>query len=111
MKKEDLYSENCIPTLRFDNHDEFRDAFENMEYIIQRRVYYGIKAILDGVVEDRDYIILAYLNEDKFCFGSPREVWPDNLEGTLVYFEEVENYEMCAKVVRLLKRLEDEQDE
>jgi hypothetical protein len=82
-----------------------------MEYIIQRRVYYGIKAILDGVVEDRDYIILAYLNEDKFCFGSPREVWPDNLEGTLVYFEEVENYEMCAKVVRLLKRLEDEQDE
>jgi hypothetical protein len=110
MKKEDLYSDGYIPTLRFDTHTEFREAYDEMEYIIQRRVYYGIKAILDDEVEERDYIILAYLNEEKFCFGSPREVWPDNLEGSLVYFEEVENYEMCIKVVKLLERLK-EQDE
>jgi len=108
MRKEDLYSESHIPTLKFDTRSEFKDAFGDIEYIIQRRLYYGIKAILDGVVEDKDYIILAYLNEEKFCFGSPREVWPDNLESSLVYFEEVENYEMCAKVVQLLERLEDE---
>ena len=99
-----------IPRLWFETHVEFQTAFAQNEHIIYERLYYGIKEILDYDI-DEDYIILAYLNEDKFAFGSPREVWVDNLEGALSFFEEVENYEMCSKVVKLIKRVKDEQEE
>lgn len=100
-----------IPTLWFDSHIEFEQAFAEHEDTIYSRLYYGVKEVLDNDI-DEDHIILAYLNEDKFAFGSPREVWVDNLEGSLTYFEEVENYEMCSNVVHLISRLKkDNEDE
>lgn len=111
MKKKHSDRRDYIPTLYFDTMMEFDTAYAEYEHIIHYRMYDGIKDILDGLVNDRDYIILAYLNEDNFCFGSPREVWLDNLEGSLTYFEEIENYKMCSKVVKLVNRLKEEQDE
>ena len=99
-----------IPRLWFDTHVEFKMAFADNEDIIYTRLYDGIKEILDYDI-DEDYIILAYLNEDKLAFGSPKEVWVDNLGGALTFFEEVEDYEMCSNVVQLIKRVKDEQKE
>ena len=96
-----------IPTLWFDTDLEFQQAITKHEDTIYERLYYGVKEILDYDI-DEDHIILAYLNEDKFAFGSPREVWADNLVASLAYFEEIENYEMCKKVVTLLERLKRE---
>ena len=106
MKMEE---QSKIPTLWFDTDLEFRQALSDHEDSIYERLYYGVKEILDYDI-DEDHIILAYLNEDKLAFGSPREVWADNLEAALSYFEEIENYEMCRKVVTLLERLKAEEE-
>ena len=109
-EKKDLTMEEKIPTLWFDTELEFQQALIDHEDSIYERLYYGVKEVLDYDI-DEDHIILAYLNEDKLAFGSPREVWVDNLEAALNFFEEVENYDMCSKIVKLLKRMKDEQDE
>ena len=59
------------------------------------------------VVSNNDYVTIAYLETDDTVaeLGAPEEIWIDNLEKSLDYFEEIEDYTKCQEVVQLLEKL------
>ena len=63
--------------------------------------------IKEALQSKEDYIVIAYLetDDDVAELGAPNDIWVDNLEKTLDYFEEIEDYTRCQEVVQLIKKL------
>ena len=73
---------------------------------IHMRTLYGIK---EALRIKEDYIVIAYLETDEHQaeLGAPIDIWTDNLEKSLDYFEEIEDYKRCQEVVDLIKILKE----
>jgi hypothetical protein len=93
-----------IPTIKYESESQFRTAMEDHAHDIHMRTLYGIKEALQS---KEDYIVIAYLetDDDVAELGAPNDIWVDNLEKTLDYFEEIEDYTRCQEVVQLIKKL------
>ena len=93
-----------IPTIKYESESQFRTAMEDHAHDINMRTLYGIKEALQS---KEDYIVIAYLetDDDVAELGAPNDIWVDNLEKTLDYFEEIEDYTRCQEVVQLIKKL------
>ncbi len=95
-----------IPTIKYESQEQFRTAMDNNAYDIHMRTLYGIK---EALRIKEDYVTIAYLEtEDHVAeLGAPNDIWVDNLEKTLDYFEEIEDYTRCQEVVELIKILKE----
>jgi len=93
-----------IPTIKFESDEQFTSAMANNEYDIHMRTLYGIDKAFNT---NNDYVTIAYLetNDTVAELGVPDDVWIDNLEKTLDYFEEIEDYTRCQEVVQLIEKL------
>ncbi len=96
-----------IPIIEYDTTTEFVNGFNDYEDYMYNKLFLCIQEILDNNL-DQDFVLLALLGESEFMFGSPREIWVDNLEGGLKHFIDTEQYEKCADITALIKRLKKE---
>ncbi len=92
------------PLLEFDTDTEFRQALSNNAHAIHMRTLYAIKYAYDTKFNDE--ITIAFLNNEDTILGCPPEVWIDNLEKTMEYFIEIEDYERCQEVKELINNLQ-----
>jgi hypothetical protein len=95
-----------IPTIKYESQEQFRSAMDNNAYDIHMRTLYGIK---EALRIKEDYVTIAFLETDDHVaeLGAPNDIWVDNLEKTLDYFEEIEDYTRCQEVVDLIKILKE----
>ena len=93
-----------IPTIKYESEEQFRMSMDKNAYDIHMRTLYGIK---EALRIKEDYIVIAYLetNDHQAELGAPSDIWIDNLEKSLDYFEEIEDYKRCQEVVDLIKIL------
>ena len=93
------------PTIKYDSESQFRTAMDEHAYAIHTRTLYAIDKAFNT---DNDYVVIAYLETDDHVaeLGAPIDIWIDNLEKTLDYFEEIEDYTKCQEVVQLIKKLQ-----
>ena len=93
-----------IPTIKYESEEQFATAMSNNAHDIHMRTLYGIDKAFNT---NNDYVTIAYLETDDTVaeLGAPEEIWIDNLEKSLDYFEEIEDYTKCQEVVQLLKKL------
>ena len=97
-----------IPIIEYETNTEFVQEFNEFEDFMYNKLLRRITEILNNDL-DEDYILLALLGESEFLFGSPREIWVDNLQGGLKHFIATEQYEKCTEVTQLINRLDGEQ--
>ncbi len=95
-----------IPTIRYESESQFRMAMDKNAYDIHMRTLYGIK---EALRIKEDYVTIAVLETDDHVaeLGAPDDIWTDNLEKSLDYFEEIEDYKRCQEVVDLIKILKE----
>ena len=95
-----------IPTIKYKSESEFRMEMDKHAYDIHMRTLYGIK---EALRIKEDYIVIAYLETDEHQaeLGAPIDIWTDNLQKSLDYFEEIEDYKRCQEVVDLIKILKE----
>ncbi len=93
-----------IPTIKYESQEQFATAMADSAYDIHMRTLYGIDKAFNT---NNDYVTIAYLETDghQAELGVPDDVWTDNLEKSLDYFEEIEDYTRCQEVVELIKKL------
>jgi len=92
------------PMLRFDTDTEFRQALSDNAHKIHMRTLYAIKYAYD--TKFNDDITIAFLNDEDTILGCPPDVWIDNLQMTMEYFIEIEDYEKCQEVKELIDKLQ-----
>ena len=90
------------PTLKFENDLQFHQELSKYEHEIHIRTLYAIQYALDTDFDDE--ITIAFLNDEDTVLGCPPEAWEDNLQMTLEYFINIEDYEKCSEVKQLLDR-------
>ena len=93
-----------IPTIKYESKEQFATAMADHAHDIHMRTLYGIDKAFNT---NNDYVTIAYLETDDTVaeLGAPEDIWIDNLERTLDYFEEIEDYTRCQEVVQLIKKL------
>ena len=93
-----------IPTIKYESEEHFATAMSNHAYDIHMRTLYAINKALNT---NNDYVTIAYIESDDHTaeLGAPDDIWIDNLEKSLDYFEEIEDYSKCQEVVELIKKL------
>ena len=95
-----------IPTIKYESESQFRTAMDKHAHDIHIRTLYGIK---EALRIKEDYLVIAYLETDEHQaeLGAPIDIWTDNLQKSLDYFEEIEDYKRCQEVVDLIKILKE----
>ena len=91
------------PMLKFDNDTEFHQALSDNAYAIHVRTLYAIDYAYNTDFDGE--ITIAFLNDEVTILGCPQDVWVDNLEMSLEYFIEIEDYEKCQEVQQLINKL------
>ena len=84
------------PLLEFDTDTEFRQALSDNAHAIHMRTLYAIKYAHETNFNDE--ITIAFLNDEDTILGCPPDAWIDNLQMSLEYFIEVEDYGKCQEV-------------
>ena len=95
-----------IPTIKYESETEFTSALDENAHAIHIRTLYAIDKAFNT---NEDYVVIAYLKTDAQVaeLGAPDDIWIDNLEKSLDYFEEIEDYTRCQEVVDLIKILKE----
>ena len=75
-----------IPLLKFDSDLQFHQELSKHAHDIHTRT--------------------LYLNDKDTILGCPPESWIDNLQMSLEYFIDIEEYEKCSEVKQLLDKLQ-----
>ncbi len=92
------------PMIKYDSDETFSEQLDNHRHAIHIRTLYAIKYAYD--TKFNGDITIAYLNDlDTVLQCSPNE-WVGNLQSTLQYFIEVEEYEKCQEVKELIDKLQ-----
>jgi len=92
------------PIIKFNNQDEFHIQLDIHRHAVHIRTLYAIKYAYD--TKFNDDITIAFLNnEDTLLTCQPKD-WIDNLQSTLEYFIEIEDYEKCQEVKELIDKLQ-----
>ena len=92
------------PMLKFETDMQFHKALSDNAHEIHMRTLYAIKYAYD--TKFNDDITIAFLNDKDTTLGCPPDVWIDNLQMTMEYFIEIEDYERCQEVKELIDNLQ-----
>ena len=92
------------PMFKFDHPDEFHEQLEEHRHAVHIRTLYAIKYAYD--TNFNGDITIAFLNNEDTLLQCAPEAWIGNLQSTLDYFVEVEEYEKCQEVKELIDRIQ-----
>ena len=92
------------PMLKFDTDMEFHKALSDNAHEIHMRTLYAIKYAYD--TKFNGDITIAFLNDEDTCLQCSPTEWITNLQSTLDYFVEVEEYEKCSETKELIDNLQ-----
>jgi len=97
-----------VPVLQFATEEEMHAELDKYRPEIHART---VKGIEDALKADSDLpVVVAYLDRDDTDFAVLtviQDSWLTNLEKTLAYYIEVEEYETCPRVKSLIAMVED----
>ncbi len=90
----------------FSNEDEEKDFLKNQRWLIHSLIIEGVKKSMD---ENLNEIVLFRIINPKNNFIMVSELkkddWVGSLSKSLEYFESIEEYEKCADIKKLLKKI------
>ena len=92
------------PMFKFDHPDEFHEQLEEHRHAVHIRTLYAIKYAYD--TNFNGDITIAFLNNEDILLQCAPEAWIGNLQSTLDYFVDVEEYEKCQEVKELIDRIQ-----
>ena len=92
------------PMLIFETDMEFKQELSKYEHEIHIRTLYAIQYACDTNFEDD--ITIAFMNDEETILSVPKDCWKENLENTLQYFIDIEDYEKCKEVKQLMDKVE-----
>ena len=92
------------PMFEFNNPDEFHEQLEKHRHAVHMRTLYAIKYAYD--TNFNGDITIAFLNNEDVLLQCAPESWIGNLQSTLDYFVEVEEYEKCQEAKELIDKLQ-----
>ena len=92
------------PTLKFETDLQFHQELSKHAHDIHTRTLYAIDYAYNTNFDEE--ITIAYLNDKDTILGCPPESWIDNLQMSLEYFINIEEYEKCSEVKQLLDKLQ-----
>ena len=96
-----------IPTLRLERGEDVQDLFDRLPTTVYQRAVVCIeKAMEDQKIGINTRVILFYLG-DCDIVEVPRDGWGLALKNAERHFAEIEEYEECSKIVKLLNPIED----
>lgn len=90
----------------FSNEEEERDFLKNQRWLIHSLIIEGVKKSIDEGLED--IVLFRIINPiSNFIMVSElkKDDWGESLKKSLEYFESVEEYEICADIKKLLKKI------
>jgi hypothetical protein len=85
----------------YETDTEFMQQMEEHADTIHNNTLYGIDESFN--IND-DVAFIAFLNHDSIM-AIPEDQWLENLENTLQYFIDIENYEKCSEVQQLINKI------
>ncbi len=85
----------------YETDTEFMQQMEEHADTIHNNTLYGIDEAFNT---DDDVAFIAFLNHDSIM-AIPEDQWLENLENTLQYFIDIENYEKCSEVQQLINKI------
>ena len=89
--------------------DDWKDNFnflrvmDEYAYEIHSRMLYTIDYASN--TNNNEEIVIAYINDEETVLGVNKNDWLKNLEKSLNYFEEIEDYEKCQEVQQLINKI------
>jgi hypothetical protein len=92
----------------FSNEDEQKNFLRDNKWLICSLIVEGVKKSLDEGLES--LIIFRLINPlDNFILTTDlkKNDWEESLKKCLEYYESIEEYEMCDKIIKLLKTIKD----
>ena len=93
------------PIIEFNSQDEFYDQLDIHRHAIHMRTLYAIKYAYD--TNFNQPITIAFLNDEDTALECSPDDWIDNLQSTLEYFIDIEDYEKCQEVKELMDKLQE----
>lgn len=91
----------------FSNEEEEREFLKNQKWLIYSLIIDGVKkSIKDGLDEIVLFRIINPVNNFILISELKKNDWVVSLNKSLDYFESVEEYEICADIKKLLKKIE-----
>tara|TARA_R100000908_G_C3637209_1_gene75215 strand:- start:11 stop:331 length:321 start_codon:yes stop_codon:yes gene_type:complete len=92
------------PMIKFNDQDEFHEQLEKHRHAVHIRTLYAIKYAYDTKFNDE--ITIAFLNDEDTLLTCQPEDWIANLQSSLDYFIDIEDYEKCSEVKELIDNLQ-----
>lgn len=92
----------------FSNEDEQKNFLRDNKWLICSLIVEGVKKSLDEGLES--LVIFRLINPlDNFILTTDlkKNDWEESLKKCLEYYESIEEYEMCDKIIKLLKTIKD----
>ena len=90
-----------VINITYETDIEFMQQMEKHADTIHNNTLYGIDEAFNT---DDDVAFIAFLNHDSIM-AIPEDQWLENLENTLQYFLDIENYEKCSEVKQLMDKI------
>jgi len=90
------------------NEDDLKKFFQENKWLIHSLIVEGIKKSIEENLES--LIIFRVINPLGDIMLTPelkKSDWTNSLNKCLSYYESIEEYEMCDKIITLLKIIED----
>jgi hypothetical protein len=95
-----------VPTfiLTLTNGASFIDVSEdkNVREIVMKEV---IEAVKEGIKAKKNNISLFKINDSGYVVGLDKEQWKPSLESALNHYEELEQYNKCSEIKKMIDLL------
>lgn len=101
-EKQKEFKFSVIPSIPVLEEEDAEEFFEDNEDFVYGRI---VQAVEEGIQASLTEIRLFELNGTDVYITSKRESWEAGLQNALTFFEEVEDYEMCERVTKLIGQL------
>ena len=90
----------------FSNEEDEKDFLKNQKWLIHTLIIEGVKkSIKDGLDEIVLFRIINPISNFIMVSELKKDDWESSLSKSLEYFESVEEYEKCADIKKLLKKI------
>lgn len=92
----------------FSNDDDQKNFLRDNKWLICSLIVEGVRKSLDEGLESLPlFRIINQFDDFVMTTELQKKDWEESLNKCLSYYESVEEYEMCDKIIKLLKTIKD----
>ena len=92
----------------FSNEDDQKNFLLENKWLIHSLIVEGVRKSLDeGLDTIIIFRIINQFNDFVLTTELKKKDWEESLNKCLSYYESIEEYEMCDKIIKLLKTIKD----